>query len=137
MKTKARKLCELSRIELKDMFISIISGHDKEIEIAAILAVFTAIKLPMQSAIKNGVIECDTNEMIELIEQGVLCKIGGYDEEEKAWDIILDSLKPDEVMDIILDIDDYINRYNGFMLPLNDLKLSLLKNFVGLKTDNE
>lgn len=134
---KARKLNELSRTELKDMFISLISGNDMEVEIAHMLSVFTAVKLPPESAIKHEVSEHDTEELIDLLETGLLNTKGGYEEEEEAWDLVLDSLKPEMVTSIIYDIAYYMKRYARSVMPVNDLKLSLLKGFVEGEVDTD
>ena len=131
MKTKTRRLSELSREELKDMFISMISGHDKEVEIAHMLAVFTAVRLPLTSAIKHEAVEYDTPELIDLIESGVLCNNGGgLDEEEFAWSLIFASLKPDEIMNIILDINDYTIQLHKAMQPFKEQLLNAMISFV-------
>lgn len=137
MKARTKKLSALSKDELKSICISLISGHDKEEEIAHLLAVFTAIKLPLSSAVKYKVSEHDTPELIDLIESGVLNTKGGYDEEDKAWNLIFDSLKPDMVMSIINDIAYYMKRYARSVMPVNDLKLSLLKGFVEMEVDTD
>lgn len=131
MKTKARKLCELDRDELQSMFISMISGHDKEVELAHMLAVFTAVRLPLVSAIKYEVVEYDTPELINLIENGVLCNNGGgLDEEDFAWSLIFASLKPDEIMNIILDINDYTISLHKAIQPLKEQLLNAMISFV-------
>ena len=131
MKTKPRRLNELSRDELKSMFVSMISGHDKEVELAHMLAVFAAIKLPLASAIKYEVTEYDTSELITLIENGVLCNNGGgYDEEDFAWSLIFASLKPDEIMNIILDINDYTIHLHKAIQPFKEQLLNAMISFV-------
>lgn len=134
---KARKLNELNRTGLKDMFISLISGNSMEVEIAHMLSVFTAVKLPLESAIKHEVLELDTEELIDLLETGLLNTKGGYEEEEEAWDLVLDSLKPEMVTSIIYDIAYYMKRYARSVMPVNDLKLSLLKGFVEGEVDTD
>lgn len=136
MKTKARKLNELDRDELQSMFISMISGHDKEVELAHMLAVFTAVRLPLASAIKYEVVEYETTELIELIENGVLCNNGGgWDEEDFAWNIIFSSLKPDKIMDIILDINDYIISLHKAIQPFKEQLLDAMVSFVESEAD--
>lgn len=131
MKTKPRRLSELSRDELKSMFVSMISGHDKEVELAHMLAVFAAIKLPLASAIKYEAIEYDTSELITLIENGVLCNNGGgLDEEDLAWNLIFASLKPDKIMDITLDINDYTISLHKAIQPFKEQLLNAMISFV-------
>ncbi|NLB78307.1 MAG: hypothetical protein GX796_05525 [Clostridiaceae bacterium] len=131
---KARKLNELERPELKSMFVSLISGHDKETEIAYLLALFAAIKLPLSSAGKHDVTECDISELIDIIETGILNQNGaGLDEEEKAWSMVLDSLHPEKIFDIITNIDYYMNRYNAITKPLEQLEYTMLKIFTEME----
>jgi|BioPla2DNA2_1021312.scaffolds.fasta_scaffold06123_4 hypothetical protein len=125
------KLEEMKRNELLDFFITKIAGHEKEVEIAYILALFTAYNLPSGSASKYEVTELTTGELIDLIETGILNQSGaGFDEEEKVWDIILDTLKPEKVFDIITDIDRYMEIYDNIMQPIDRLEYAMLKIFV-------
>ena len=125
------KLEEMSRTELVDMFISYISGHEKETEIAYTLGLFTAMKLSNESTIEYDVTEYDTDSLIDLIETGILNQNGaGFDEEEKVWNMVLDTLKPDKVFNIIDSIDHYMDRYNRIMQPIDDLEYTMLKIFV-------
>lgn len=125
------KLEEMERNELLDFFITRISGHEKETEIAYMLALFTAYGLSDKSAAKHEVTELATDELIDLIETGILNQNGaGYDEEEKAWGMVLDSLHPEKVFDIIADIDHYMDRYNAITKPLEQLEYTMLKIFV-------
>lgn len=124
------ELNEMSKSELTDMFIADISGHEKEAEIALILAVYTAMKLPLAQAISYEVQELDTFELIELIEDGILNNNCGFDEEDKAWNLVFAALKPDEVMEIIDNIDNHIKRYHKIIHPLEQLNFILLKTFV-------
>lgn len=124
------KLAEMERTALIDLFITKISGNEKETEIAHILASFAAVKLSLSSASKYNVTEYDTDELIDLIETGVLnTEKGGYEEEETAWNIILDSLEPDKVYEIIIGIDKYMRLYARMMQPIDELRLNMLKNF--------
>lgn len=130
---KHMKLEEMKRNELLDFFITRISGHEKEAEIAYVLALFAAYRLSNKSAAKHEVIELTTDELVDLIETGILNQNGaGYDEEEKAWDIVLDSMEPDTAFDIIMDIDEYMKLYGRMMQPIDELKESTLKNYVSI-----
>lgn len=125
------KLEEMKRNELLDFFITRVSGNEKEAEIAYMLALFTAYNLSNESAIRHEVTELATDELIDLIETGILNQSGaGFDEEEKVWDIILDTLKPEKVFDIITDIDRYMEIYDNIMQPIDRLEYAMLKIFV-------
>lgn len=130
------KLEEMERNELVDFFITRISGNEKETEIAYTLALFTAYKLSNESAAKYAVTELATDELIDLIETGILNQNGaGYDEEEKAWGMVLDSLHPEKVFDIITDIDYYMSRYNSIMQPIEKLEYTMLKIFTEIEAE--
>ena len=94
-----------------------------------ILALFTAYNLQQARPVRsNG---ATTGELIDLIETGILNQSGaGFDEEEKVWDIILDTLKPEKVFDIITDIDRYMEIYDNIMQPIDRLEYAMLKIFV-------
>lgn len=126
------KLEEMERNELLDFFITRISGHEKEVETAHILAVHAAIKLPLVSAAKYEVDELDTDELIDLVEKGVLDLDGDIEEEERAWNLILDSLHPEKIFDIIENTDGYMKLYARMMQPIGELRESMLKNYVSI-----
>lgn len=125
------KLEEMTRTELTDLFITRISANEKKAEIAYMLALFTAMQLSHDSAVKYDVSELLTDELADLIETGILNQNGaGFDEEEKAWGMVLDTLKPEKILDIVENIDRYMIRYHSIVKPLEQLEHTMLKIFV-------
>ena len=125
------RLEEMERTELIDFFVTQISGNEKEVEIAYVLATYAANKLSRESAAKHDATELDTDELIDLIETGILNQNGaGYDEEERAWGMVLDSLKPDKIFDIIENNSYYMDKFNDIIKPLEHLQRAMLRTFI-------
>lgn len=127
---KPKKLSELSRMELKDIFIGLISGHDKEVEISHTLAIFTTYNMSNEIAEKYDLTEYCIDELINLLI--VWLKGNEYDTEDKAWNAILDTLNPDKIINIIDDINSYVKKYSEIITPIDEIKYQSLKLFTRL-----
>lgn len=120
---------DLSLTDKIDIFVQVISGHEKESKIEKMIAIFTALNMSLNTAIRGNFTGYTTEEVIELLPK---LMIGDYNEEERAWEAILETLNPEIIWDIIDNIDGYTKKYNEIDNLIEDMKLKLLKLFVEL-----
>jgi len=112
--------------ELVNYFVTAISGHEKEVEIALILSLYTAFGLKPETMQKFP--EVTEDEIAKELQRKLLH--GDTDEEDEAWEMIFDTIGTDKAWHIISNINDYIKEYNELMDPLDKLWYKLLKMYV-------
>lgn len=117
---------DLPREDQIDCYIQYVSGHKSEAEISLMLGIFTAYNLPVEVADKYGFSKYSTEEIVSLIPRFLN---GNLDEEQQAWNAIIESLGIYKTWDIIDDIDTHMKEYHKFMVPLEYLRHWLLNLF--------
>lgn len=125
-----RNIEDLSREEQISIIAGQFSGHEKEQEIAAILSILASYKVTDSDYLKFY--DYQTSEEIEKrINDGILC-INSEDqlqEEENAWNTILDCLGIGKVIDIIDNCEKYIEKYLKIEDLMDDMRKRLYTDF--------
>lgn len=125
-----RNIEDLSREEQINIVIGLFSGHEKEEEIAAILSILASYKVTDSDYIKYY--DASTSEEIEeKINNGILCinSEDQWQEEENAWNTILDCLEIGKVIDIIDNCEMYIEKYLKIEDMVEDMRKMLYNDF--------
>jgi hypothetical protein len=125
----AAKFADLSREDQADYFIQYVSGQEKEIEIGHILAISGAYNLSNETAEKYELTEYDADELIELLDN-----TSTWDEENRAWNVFIDTIGISKIWDILDNIDFYIDEFNKINHLLGDLKFILFKAFASKRS---
>jgi hypothetical protein len=120
------KFEELSREEQKDLFIQQISGSLYEDEIINLIAIFTNYNINEDSYSKYYG-ELDNEETINAINNGL--QGDDWEEEDNAWNTVIDSLNSAKIFDIIDNVESYMDTYLEIMHNLDDMKNTALKLF--------
>lgn len=115
-----------------DTFISIISSHEKDTEILLILSIFTAYNIKEELYTKYFD-ELGTDEVIQRLQDYLKNNGCGIDEEDIAWHVVIETLGTNKVWDIIDNIDQYMDLYNGVVHPLEKIKFDGLKDLATYK----
>lgn len=118
----------MSRDEQINVFISQVSGHDKEVEIQHILAIFTAYKITNEIADKYGLMEYSTPELIDNIPEWM--RLSDCDGEDRIWNAVIDAVGLDRIWHIIDNPELYIIRYNEAERLTDHIKDKLYSEFV-------
>ena len=125
---KTIKLSDMSREEKISMFIQMVNGHSKEVEIFDVLSVITTYSISNETALKYGLEEYDTQGLQQLLLLGL--EGGTIDDEERAWNVILDTVSAAQVFDIIDKPDEYIQGYGSVRYQIEDFETYLIKRWV-------
>lgn len=120
---------ELSLDEKIDIFIQHISGHEKEDEIYCLLALFTSYNINRE--LTERFAEYTTEQIKEIINSKLIS--GGFDDEQEAWEIIINTLGTDKVWDIIDNVDEYICRFNQIKNLLETLENVIMELFTKIQ----
>ena len=126
---KTIKLSDMSREEKINMFIQMASGHSKEVEIFDVLSVMTTYSISNETTLNYGLEEYDTQGLQELLLLGLEGETIN-DEEERAWNTILDTVSSAQVFDIIDKPDEYIQGYGSIRYQIEDFETYLIKRWV-------
>lgn len=118
----------MSRDEQIGVFISQISGHDKEAEILHILAIFAAYKMTNEIADKYGLMEYSTPELIDNIPEWM--RLSDCDGEDRIWNAVIDAVGLDKIWHIIDNPELYIIKYNEAKHLADHIKDKLYSEFV-------
>jgi len=118
----------MSRDEQINVFVSQISGHDKEVEIQHILAIFTAYRITNEIAEKYGLMEYTTRELINNIPEWM--RSSDCDGEDRIWDAVVESVGLDGIWHIIENPELYIIKYNEAKHLADHIKDKLYSEFV-------
>ena len=118
----------MSRDEQINVFVSQISGHDKEVEIRHILAIFTAYRITNEIAEKYGLMEYSTPELIDNISERMWSI--DFNEERKVWNAVVESVGLDGIWHIIENPELYIIKYNEAKHLADHIKDKLYSEFV-------
>lgn len=114
---------DLPRAEQISIFIDRISGDEKEEEILHQLALFTAYNIDGYNFARF--IEYSIEQLVELLNRYL--NDGNYDEENIAWNLVIDTLGIDKIWDIIDDIDEYIMKYLEIKHTLENLETTVME----------
>ena len=125
---KTIQLSEMPREEKIDMFIQMVSGHSKEVEILDVLSVMTTYSISNETTLNYGLEEYDTQGLQQLLFLEL--EGGTTDDEEHAWNVILDTVSPAQVFDIIDKPDKYIQGYGSIRHQIEDFETYLIKRWV-------
>jgi len=123
---------DLSLIEKIDLFVQLISGHERESEINYMLALFTAYNLEWETAEEYGLEEHTTEDLIELFDNWL--NGDEFGPNETFWNIALKDLGSDKIFSIIGHIKRFIAKYHDIMKPLDDLRHELLVMFTRMNS---
>lgn len=121
---------DLSREEQINFVVGQFSGHEKEEEIAAILSILASYKVTDSDYLKYY--DALTSEEIsQRINSGILCiySENQWQEEENAWNSILDCLGIGKVIDIIDNCEKYIEKYLKIEDLVEDMRKRLYNDF--------
>ena len=125
---KTIKLSDMPREEKINMFIQMVSGHSKEVEILDVLSVMATYSISNETALNYGLEEYDAQELQQLL----LLRLDGetIDDEERAWNVMLDTVSLAQVFDIINNPDEYIQGYGSIRHQIEDFETYLIKRWV-------
>ena len=115
------KFENLSRDEQISFFIQQVSGHDHETEIINILAILAAYNLESETYLKHFE-GCCGNDIVNILNSFMNNTDVGVEEEDLAWNIVIDSIGIHNVQDVIDNPEKYITEYLNIIQPLEDLK---------------
>lgn len=120
-----RSFEDLSLNEKIDIFIQQISGHEKEDEIYCLLALFTAYNI--NEEVLESYVAYTTKQIAEIINNKLIN--GGFDDEQEAWEVVINTLGTDNIWDIIDNANEYICRFNQLKNLLETLENVMMKMF--------
>lgn len=123
-----QKFDELPIDEQIDFFISQVSANDMEVEIRLILSLFTAFNMDGDTYQKyfDG---CDVFETTDKLFEYMA---GSSEEEDIAWNAIINTLRTQKIFDIIDNIEKYMETYNEVHKPIEETKYQAMKLFTKL-----
>lgn len=126
-----KSIKNLSRDEQIDIIIGQFSGHEREDEVAAILATLTSYKITNEDYNKyyDGLVD---EEIEERINNAIL-NINSEDvlqEEENAWNSIINALGIETIFDIMDNWKKYVTRSIKIYDFLFETKKRLYKEFL-------
>lgn len=107
--TENTKFEDLSRNDQISCFIQIIDGHEHETEIEIILTILTVFNLSIGTAKQYNLLRFDSIELIIWILNAL--NSGRFEDEEKAWILILDSLGTQKIFRVVKNNEFYINPF--------------------------
>lgn len=119
---------DLSRMELRDFLSNQVSGHEKDVEIVVLISTFTAIKMTNSICEKFELTEYDLKELIDLINSKL--NADGYDDEEFGWDLVIETIGAEGVIEIVDNVNEYMGEYLKITHQLENLERTLLELFV-------
>lgn len=121
-----KKFEDLSREEQKDIYINILSGHEKEVEIISILAIITTYRMRGETYLKyfNELVNSEIKERLQIGLTG-----DHFDAEEIAWSAVMDTLESVTIFDILEEPERYINDYINIEHSIREYANFLYKEF--------
>jgi len=111
---------DLSRPEQIDVVADMIICSERPTEIYSILSVLTAYKISADTAVKYGLDELCADELVETIQNDLNADNCGND--EKAWNVIVDTLGFDKILDVINNFDSYFGELIKIKHLVNDVR---------------
>jgi hypothetical protein len=124
----------MPREEMISMYIQTVSGHSKEVEIFESLSALTAHNASNEIKSKYKLQGYNIKQLEKLLYLGLEGRI--LNDEERAWNFIIDVLSPAVVFDIIQNADKHIERYKAIRQYVNDYEAFLVKNWFDELTDD-